>query len=231
MRRSYGQHCTLARALDVVGERWTFLIVRELLVRPKRFGELVDGLPGMGRNLLSARLQHLEAEGLVQRRSTESDGSRVYRLTADGMGLAPALTELSRWGVARMGRLRPGDAFQGQWVMGTMVATADLDAAHGVRETYEFHVEGDAFHLRVDDGGVTARVGRAQEPDLVIRTRPEVLADIATGDRSVVDAVEQRELAVDGSPAALEHVLAIFGPAWGLERAGSTSDAEPGHPS
>lgn len=217
MRRSYGQYCTLARALDVIGERWTILVVRELLVRPKRFGELLDGLPGVGRNLLAARLRHLEGEGLVERRAAERGRAHVYELTEDGRGLAPALTELSRWGVARLGKPGAGDAFQGQWAMGTMIAVADLDAARGVRETYEFDVGGEVFHLRVDDGRVTRHAGRAQEPDLAIRTTPRVLADIAMGDQSVLEALARDEMAVEGPPAALENAIAIFGTAWGME--------------
>lgn len=218
VRRTYGQYCTLARALDVIGERWTMLVVRELLVRPKRFGELLDGLPGVSRNLLSARLRSLEHEGLIQRRTAGGESTRVYELTEDGRGLAPAVTELSRWGATRLGKLRPDDAFQGQWLMGTMRATADLDAARGVRETYEFDV-GEPFHLRVDDGRIRAQVGRAPEPDLVVRTSPQVLADIAIGDWPLTEALERGEMTVDGSSTALEHALAIFGVAWGIEPA------------
>lgn len=200
----------------MVGERWTILVVRELLVRPKRFGELLDGLPGMGRNLLAARLRHLESEGLVQRRAAEPGVPGAYDLTPDGRGLAPALTELARWGAGRLGTLRPEDAFQGQWAMGTMVATASRDAARGVHETHEFDVEGDVFHLRVDDGRVTAHVGQAREPDLRIRTSAQTLSSIATGDEAVLEALERGDIGVDGSPAALANSLAIFGSAWGV---------------
>jgi len=113
---------------------------------PEALRELLEGLPGISRNLLSARLRQLEVEGLVERRAADSSpGSRVYDLTEEGKGLAPALTELARWGTRRLGTLRPDDAFQGQWVMGTMSAIADRRAARSVYESYEIDVEGDVF--------------------------------------------------------------------------------------
>lgn len=221
MRRTYGQYCTLARALDVVGERWTLLIVRELLVRPRRFGELLEGLPGISRNLLAARLRQLEAEGLIERRKAEQPSGHAYELTEEGKRLAPALAELARWGAGRLGALGPGDAFQGQWMMGTMRATADREAARGVHETYEIDVEGDVFHVEVDDGKVTPRLGHASEPDLTLRTYASVVSSIGAGERSVVDAVADGGVAVEGSSRSVEHFVAIFGSFWGVEGAAS----------
>src|SRR2546423_2143166 len=102
-RRIYNQYCSLAYALDIVGERWTLLIVRELGLGPRRFADLLRNLPGIGRNLLTARLRHLEEQGLVRRTELPPPAaSRVYELTEEGRGLAPAMTELSRWEVTRM---------------------------------------------------------------------------------------------------------------------------------
>src|SRR5205807_10631132 len=101
--RSYGQCCGLARALDIVGERWTLLIVRELVLSPRRYADLVEALPGNGRNLLAARLRRLEHEGLVRRRQLPPPAaSRVYELTPDGRGLVPAVAWLARWGAERL---------------------------------------------------------------------------------------------------------------------------------
>ena len=220
MRRSYDQYCTLATALDVIGERWTLLIVRELQFGPRRFTQLLEGLPGMGRNLLAERLRYLESEQLVRRRELPAlAGAHGYELTEDGRGLAPALTELARWGTGRLGPLRPGVAFRGRWVAGTMVAMANIAAARGVKETYELDLEGDVFHLRVDDGRVTPHLGSAEEPDLVIRTRVHVLVGIGTGELSVAGALASGDLAAEGAPWALEHCLAIFAAAWEAEPA------------
>jgi DNA-binding HxlR family transcriptional regulator/putative sterol carrier protein len=210
-RRSYQQYCTLARALDVVGERWTLLIIRELLLGPKRFKDLLDGLPGVGRNLLAARLRHLESEGLISRRDLPPPaGSRVYELTNDGRALAPAMTELARWGAARLGSHRPNQAFRPAWAGLSMSALADRDAARDVRETYEFRIDGETFHLVADDGTVEPRSGVAHHPDLVIATDGAALQEIFSGALTPADAIGAGRVAIEGSQQALEHCLAIL---------------------
>src|SRR5450631_891320 len=108
MRRTYGQFCPVARALDLLGERWTLLIVRELLTGPQRYSDLRDGLPGMWSNLLAQRLRDLDAAGLVQRRELPPPAARlVYELTERGRALAPVVYELARWGLELLDD--PGD--------------------------------------------------------------------------------------------------------------------------
>src|SRR5205807_10513448 len=120
-RRSYGQYCSLARALDIVGERWTLLIVRDLQLAPKRFTDLLDGLPGIGRNLLTARLRYLEHEGLIRRRQPSSyPRSVIYELTDDGQELAFALAPLARWGARRLGARDPDELFRPAWTVTAM---------------------------------------------------------------------------------------------------------------
>src|SRR5215217_7201539 len=115
-RRSYRQYCAMARALDVLGERWTLLIVRELLTGPKRFKDLLGGLPGIGTNLLAGRLKELEGEGLLRRTTLPPPaGSAVYELTGRGRDLEPVLMGLARWGVDLLGEPRPGEAFKPAW--------------------------------------------------------------------------------------------------------------------
>src|SRR5687767_6432977 len=97
--RSYNQYCGLAYALDQIGERWTLLIVRELIAGPRRFKDLMDGLPGISTNLLSERLKSMEQQGLLRRRVLRPPaGSTVYELTSLGQALEKALLELGRWG-------------------------------------------------------------------------------------------------------------------------------------
>src|SRR5215218_6689447 len=151
-RRSYRQYCAMARALDVLGERWTLLIVRELLTGPKRFKDLLEGLPGIGTNLLA--------------------GSAVYELTGRGRDLEPVLMGLARWGVDLLGEVRPGEAFKPAWAVQTMKATFRPEAARWVRETYEFRVGEDVFHVRVDDGVSEPEYGPAWERDLILKTDP-----------------------------------------------------------
>ena len=111
-KRSYGQYCALARAFDVVGERWTPLLLRELAMGPRRYADLQEGLAGVGTSLLSERLKELEAEGIVVKRFLSPPAARwVYDLTDDGRELAAAMVPLARWGVKRLGTLQKGETF------------------------------------------------------------------------------------------------------------------------
>src|SRR5215212_1502533 len=115
-KRSYGQYCTVARALDVVGERWTLLLVRELSTGPKRFKDLVGGLPGIGTNLLAARLKTLEQQGIVQRATLPPPaGSNVYELTGLGRSLEPVIVALSRWGAKLLDAPHEDDDLRAGW--------------------------------------------------------------------------------------------------------------------
>src|SRR5947208_14695430 len=109
----YQQYCALARALDVAGDRWTLLIVRELAPGPRRFTDLVDGLPGISRKLLTERLRALEGDGIVARRELEPPAARqVYELTDDGRDLAHAMAPLIAWGARRIGERKPTDSLR-----------------------------------------------------------------------------------------------------------------------
>src|SRR5207253_6396119 len=136
-KRSYGQYCALARAFDVVGERWTPLLLRELAMGPRRFADLLEGLPGLGPSLLVQRLRELEVEGVVAKAYLPPPAARhVYELTDEGRELAEALVPLARWGVRRLGRPREGEAFSFSWMLLFLRATADTEAAHGVHDVY-----------------------------------------------------------------------------------------------
>ena len=113
-RRSYRQFCGLARALDVVGERWTLLLVRELLLGPRRYGDLLESLPGLTTNLLARRLKQLEADGIAEKIELD-EGVRAYRLTARGAALEPVIMELGRWGGALLGMPTPEDRTDMAW--------------------------------------------------------------------------------------------------------------------
>ncbi|GAA2748450.1 hypothetical protein GCM10010440_48830 [Kitasatospora cinereorecta] len=115
-RRSYDQYCAVARALDAVGERWSLLIVRELLVGPRRYTDLHADLPGVSTDILAARLKQLEGEGLVERRRLERPANAtVYELTERGLALRPVVESLAAWGTADLGEPRPTDAVRGHW--------------------------------------------------------------------------------------------------------------------
>ncbi|GAA1944264.1 hypothetical protein GCM10009738_17100 [Kitasatospora viridis] len=124
-RRSYDQYCAIARALDAVGERWSLLIVRELLGGPRRYTDLHADLPGVSTDILAARLKQLETEGLVERRRLERPVKVVvYELTGRGLALRPVLDALGAWGLPALGEQRPTDAVREHWVTAAPVASA-----------------------------------------------------------------------------------------------------------
>ena len=210
-RRSYGQYCTLAQALDIIGERWTLLIVRELMLGPRRFKDLLHGLPGIGRNLLTERLRRLEAEGLVGRGELPAPaGSRVYELTAEGRELGPSMVAISRWGIKRLAR-EPGQVFRPAWGMFPLSYGADPEAARRVRETYEFRVGSETFHLKVRDGEVKPFAGAVEDPDVVATMDDETLLDLLSNVLAPVDAVTSGRVHLEGDPDAVGRLLSLYG--------------------
>src|SRR5918992_2935400 len=140
-KHGYQQYCGLARALDVSGDRWTLLIVRELVPGPRRFTDLIDGLPGVSRKLLTERLRDLEGDGIVARKELPPPAARqVYELTDDGRDLATPMAPLIAWGARRLGERKPTETFQARWPAVGMAGLADREAASGVREAYQILV-------------------------------------------------------------------------------------------
>ena len=136
-KHGYQQFCALARALDVAGDRWTLLIVRELVPGPRRFTDLIDGLPGISRKLLTERLRDLEIEGLIAREHLPPPAARqVYTLTGDGHDLAAAMAPLIGWGARRLGDRQPTQSFHARWPAVAMVGLADRQAVTTDPETW-----------------------------------------------------------------------------------------------
>lgn len=207
----FRQYCGLARALDVVGDRWTLLIVRELRPGPRRFTDLVQGLPGISRKLLTERLRDLERDGVVARRHLPPPAARqVYELTADGRELAAALVPLIAWGARRMGERRGEETFRARWAAVGMAALADRRAAEGVRETYQYVVGDSVFHFVVDDGSIEVRDGYAEDPRAVVTTDEATWADIVTGRTPASAAAAAGELTVTGDRDAARRLGKIF---------------------
>ncbi len=220
-KRSYDQYCTVARALDVVGERWTLLLVRELSTGPKRFKDLLEGLPGIGTNLLTARLKALEGEGIVRRATLPPPaGSNVYELTELGRELEPVIAALSRWGAKLLGAPREEDDLRPGWAAVAMRSAVRSEAMGDSPGIYEFRIDGEVFHLRVGDGEVEARQGAAPDPDLVVLGETETFLAVTSGRLGPKEAVESGALRVEGGAEGsrdplLARCLAAIGPAAG----------------
>lgn len=207
----YHQYCALARALDVVGDRWTLLIVRELVPGPRRFTDLLDGLPGVSRNLLTDRLRDLERDGIVTRQELPPPAARlVYDLTDDGRDLAAAMGPLIAWGARRMSNREPTDNFHPRWAAMGMRVLANRDAAIGVRETYQFAIDRWVFHFVIDDGTIHLRDGWAERPAVTWTTDEETWSQIASGTLTAAAAIDSGALTVQGDPKAAKRLTTIF---------------------
>jgi DNA-binding HxlR family transcriptional regulator/putative sterol carrier protein len=217
----YQQYCGAARALDVVGDRWTLLIVRELLLGPRRFTDLLDGLPGISRNLLTERLRTLERDGVISRDQLPPPAARqVYELTEDGQDLADAMVPLVAWGAKRLGPRKSGESFRPHWAALAMVTFADRDAAKGVSETYQYEIDGSAFYFVVDDGSVQLRYGRSSNPAVTLITDEETWADMASGKITAAIALATGRLTLTGDSEPVRRLAQIFSRSTVLAQAG-----------
>src|ERR671931_999643 len=189
--RKFDQYCPVAHALSLVGERWSLLIVRELLHGPKRYTDLTHGLPGIGTNILAARLKELEGCGIVEKRTLPPPAaSTVYELTEYGAGLREALYALARWGARTIGPPGPEDELYPEWGVNALPALFDQEAARGLTETYTLVVDGDAFTARIVDGALEASMGAADDADLLVEMDMGTFFGLASGELAPKEAVQ-----------------------------------------
>jgi DNA-binding HxlR family transcriptional regulator len=211
-RRTYDQYCAVARALDVVGERWTLLLVRELLTGPKRFKDLLDGLSGIGTTLLTTRLKDLEGNGILRRTTLPPPaGSKVYELTDLGRSLEPVVMALSRWGLKLLDAPRREEESRPAWAMVALRSSLDPKVGPARKETYEFRVDGELFHVQVEGDEAEVRQGPAGDPDLIISGDTETLLSVAAGRLMLAEAVEAGAIATEGDRGSLARCLAMLG--------------------
>ena len=216
-KRSYDQWCAVARALDILGERWTLLIVRDLLVGPKRYKEVLAGLPGIGTNLLAQRLRELEAHGVIERTVLPAPASAtVYGLTEKGIALAPVISALGRWGFDFLGTPKPTDAMLPDPFFVSLHASFSPERAAGLRERYAFRVDGRVFEVAIVDGSIAVREGGASEPDATFTTTAETLFALRRRTVRPRQAIASGAVKVAGDPRALERF--VNATAWSKER-------------
>ncbi|MFF5654634.1 winged helix-turn-helix transcriptional regulator [[Kitasatospora] papulosa] len=189
-RRSYDQFCATARALDSVGDRWTLLIVRELLAGPRRYTDLHADLPGVSTDVLASRLRDMEQGGLaVRRRLPPPAAAAVYELTEHGRGLLPVLTALARWGAPALDERRPTDAVRAHWFALPLLRALDGLTHSGV---VEVRLPEGEFHLRVgaEAPGEVYGYGPADRPDACLVLDADAVLAVGRGGSTLVDAVE-----------------------------------------
>jgi len=212
-RRTYGQMCPIARSLDIVGERWSLLIVRELLLGPKRFKDLLGELPAMGTNRLSDRLKTLEADGVVAKTTLPPPGeAHVYVLTELGERLRQPVVSLAQWGAGLPldDRLDPRTA-RGALLALVRCATAAPQLTKGVREIYDFLIGEERFHIIVDRDEALPRSGPAPiDADATIACDLQTLIMLAAGGLTPAQARREHRARIEGSPGAVKRALAIM---------------------
>jgi DNA-binding HxlR family transcriptional regulator len=210
IKRTYRDRCGVARALDLVGERWALLVVRELLLGPKRFTDLRAGLPHVAADVLSQRLRELERAGVVRRRKLDPPaGSRVYELTDWGYELEPVVLALGRWG--SRAPFPPGDPQIG--VDSAILALKTLfapSAADGLSASYELRLGQHRFHARVAGGRLEVVRGEAPEPDATIETDPATLSAVLWHGRRLAEALRSKDIKIEGSRPAVKRFLKLF---------------------
>jgi DNA-binding HxlR family transcriptional regulator len=206
--RSYSQYCSVARALDVVGDRWTLLIVRELLLQgPCRYTDLRDGLPGIATNLLADRLRELEAAGLVVREDAPPPiATTLFRLTDRGEALRPVVDELGRWGLPLMVGGPKDEAFRTHWL--SFPAHLFLTDHHPDRPAVRIEIrtgDEDPMYIETAEGGVRTHRGAAEHPDLVLTGAPNTIGRLLTGNIGLAKA-RRLGLKSEGDTAVLDRV-------------------------
>ena len=208
--RTYGEACGIPRALDRVGERWALLVVRELMLGPKRFTDLRVGLPHASPNVLAQRLRELEQVGVVRRRG----GCRRPRrpgLRAHGLGpeLEPVLVALGRWGA----RAPLDPEYMTMSVDSHIVSLATLFdpvLAGDLEASLELRMGEDVFRAVVAGGAIDARRGAPPAPDAILTLDPGILIALIHGEISVADAVASGSLAIEGDREAVERFVGLF---------------------
>lgn len=210
--RTYDQFCGLAGALDLVGERWTLLIVRELMSGPKRYTDIADGLTGIGTSLLAKRLAKLEDSGIIERRVIPPPAaSTVYDLAPAGHELAAALVPLITWGLRHALPEEPGDRrVSATWCVLPFLRPADPQALAGIAATFEFRVGGTSALMRVQDGQADLLPAGAAEPDVVISMDAGTVAALGAGRRTVGEAAAEGAMTVAGDLEAAAALTAAF---------------------
>lgn len=187
-----------------MGERWAFLVVRELALGPKRFKDVLDGLPGVSTNVLASRLRELERNGIIERRVLPPPAaSSVYELTQYGRDLEPAMLALGRWGARSLGA-RGQRALRSHWLALALKATFRPEAADGRARTYEVRLQDGSFVARLRRRKLDVTAGTAEDADLVLEADDEALVALLAG------APTEGVRVVAGDPGELDRFVELF---------------------
>jgi DNA-binding HxlR family transcriptional regulator len=209
-RRKYDEGCAVSHALDLVGERWALLVVRELLLGPKRFTDLRAGIPAASPDVLANRLRELQEAGVVrQRKLPPPAGSQVYELTAWGAEIEPVVTHLGRWG-SRSPSMRHDAHSSIDSLLLSLRSMFDPRAARGLDATITLRIEGRPFHVEIADGELHLVGGESDGPAVTLETDRQTLAALLYGGRSLDETLRTGEATLTGAPALAARFLELF---------------------
>ena len=202
--RSYGQYCSVAKALDVVGDRWTLLIMRELILQgPCRYTDLKGALPGIATNLLAERLRQLEAAGLIRREDAAPPvATTLFHLTAAGAELEPILAALGAWGIRYMADPADRDEFRSHWFAFPVSLFLHDRDPDGPPVAIELRTTGRHAVIEVSGGSVRTRLGTTPAPDLVLRGTPQVILGLISAHLTPSQA-QEAGLEIEGDAGVL----------------------------
>lgn len=212
--KSYGQFCAMAKALDSIGDRWSLLIVRELmLLGACRYTDLLNGLPGIATNLLAERLRHLEGAGVISREAAPPPvATTLFRLTARGEALLPVIRELGRWGAPLLGEAGEDDAFRSYWMTLPLELYYYDTAPDQPPVVIEVHVDEQPLVIETVEGKIRAHRGSAVDPDVVLTGPPRLVIGALSGRINLNDALHEG-LKLEGDARVLGRIRSGLAPA------------------
>lgn len=209
---SYGQYCPLAYALDILGERWTLLIIRELIHGPRTYQLLLQNLPDMGAIKLTRRLNYLEKQGIVERALSEPrSADEPYFLTPRGKSLEDIIRGLASWGMEKMTLPTRYEVYSPLWSLLEFQARFKPSLAKGLNMMFELDIDNETHHIEIADGKMTTRSGPAATPLFTISTDSATFILVLRGILSIQEAIQLERIYVEGSIAALSRSLDILG--------------------
>jgi DNA-binding HxlR family transcriptional regulator len=211
--KTYGEYCSIAKSLDVVGDRWTLLIVRELILRGAcRYTDLRNGLPGIASNLLADRLRDLEAAGLVAKEEAPPPiATTLFRLTSRGEELRPVLEELMRWGMPLMSEEGPADAVRSHWIAGALELGLSDRHPEDAPVSLELQTGHEPIVLKPHDGTIDIELGSAEHPDAILSGPPKAILGLLLGFVDLPEA-EATGVTYQGDHGILARVVAQKAP-------------------
>ncbi len=208
-KRSYGDGCAMAHGLGLIGERWALMVVRELMLGPKRFTDLRGGLPAISPNVLTQRLEELERAAIVRRRKLSPPAAAwVYELTEWGLQLESVIIALGRW--AARSPFLPQAGLNADSLILSFRTMFDAHSAEGFSAKIELRVGEDRFHAKIARGRMELVRGDADQPDVIIEGDSNALAEVVYGGRKLATALRSGDLKIEGDKPAAKRFLTLF---------------------